>query len=257
VADNIIIADFSGGRCSVTARRKWQYDRNQYLMFTGIEDLPGTFPVHFSNSPACGETIAQIGTAEGGVLIPDQFFWSGENFIYAFLYLHTNPESDETVYTVTIPLSARPKPSDVEPSPQQEDVIGQTIAALNDGVERAETAASNAAQSSADAETAQTASEAARDRAEQARDDAAESAVSAAGSAGSAEGSAIAAARSATEAAGSAADAHRDADRAEQAAATSGYLWFDIHSDGHLYLDRTPNTQVDFYLSQGHLYVEG
>lgn len=46
------------------------------------------------------------------------------------------------------------------------------------------------------------------------------------------------------------------ADRAEQAAATAGYLFFYINDEGHLMMQRTSNTQVDFYLEAGHLYVE-
>ena len=51
------------------------------------------------------------------------------------------------------------------------------------------------------------------------------------------------------------AEARAQADRAEQAAAQSGYLWFYIEA-GRLYMDRTPNTQVDFYMQDGKLYVE-
>lgn len=46
------------------------------------------------------------------------------------------------------------------------------------------------------------------------------------------------------------------ADRAEQAAANAGYMFFDINEDGYLIYQRTSNTQVDFYLRDGNLYVE-
>lgn len=46
------------------------------------------------------------------------------------------------------------------------------------------------------------------------------------------------------------------ADRAEQAAAEAGYMFFSINEDGHLIYQRTSNTQVDFYLENGHLFVE-
>lgn len=46
------------------------------------------------------------------------------------------------------------------------------------------------------------------------------------------------------------------ADRAEQAAATAGYMFFYVNEDGHLIYQRTSNTQVDFYIENGHLYVE-
>ena len=50
--------------------------------------------------------------------------------------------------------------------------------------------------------------------------------------------------------------AEQEADRAEQAAANAGYMFFHINEAGHLIYERTPNTQVDFYLSNGHLFVE-
>ncbi|MBQ1297702.1 MAG: hypothetical protein IIY21_26930 [Clostridiales bacterium] len=50
-------------------------------------------------------------------------------------------------------------------------------------------------------------------------------------------------------------DAETSADRAEQASATAGYMFFHIDERGHLIYERTPNTQVDFYLENGHLYV--
>lgn len=50
--------------------------------------------------------------------------------------------------------------------------------------------------------------------------------------------------------------AEDSADRAEQAAAISGYLFFWIDTNGDLIMDKTPNTQVDFYLDDGDLYLE-
>lgn len=54
----------------------------------------------------------------------------------------------------------------------------------------------------------------------------------------------------------SAENAAAEADRAEQAAANAGYMFFHIDENGHLIYERTDNTQVDFYLEDGHLYVE-
>lgn len=50
--------------------------------------------------------------------------------------------------------------------------------------------------------------------------------------------------------------AEQEADKAEQAAANAGYMFFHINEAGHLIYERTPNTQVDFYLNNGHLFVE-
>lgn len=51
-------------------------------------------------------------------------------------------------------------------------------------------------------------------------------------------------------------EAEDAADRAEQAAGQAGYMFVEIDENGHLILTRTENTNVDFYLSNGHLYVE-
>lgn len=50
--------------------------------------------------------------------------------------------------------------------------------------------------------------------------------------------------------------ASNEAGRAEQASANAGYMFFYINEDGDLIYQRTPNTQVDFYLQDGDLYVE-
>lgn len=48
-----------------------------------------------------------------------------------------------------------------------------------------------------------------------------------------------------------------EADRAEQGAATAGWMEMDINEDGHLILTRTSNTAVSFSLdSDGHLIME-
>lgn len=85
--------------------------------------------------------------------------------------------------------------------------------------------------------------------------DASTSAGTATTKAGEAAQSATQAAGSATAAAQSAADADMNADRAEQAAATSGYMYFHIDSSGDLIYHRTNNVDVTFYLADGDLYV--
>lgn len=61
---------------------------------------------------------------------------------------------------------------------------------------------------------------------------------------------------SASQARQSAESAAFDADRAEQASANAGYMYFYIDGNGDLIYQRTSNTQVDFYLQNGDLYVE-
>lgn len=151
-----------------------------------------------------------------------------------------------------------------EPTPAQQTLIEQAIAALNEAVEQTaadvQTTGENvtAAQAAQEAaENAQSAAETASGTATGAASDAAESARQAAQSAEGASGSAGAAAASATDAASSAQSAEESADRAEQAAADAGYMYFSIDERGHLIYQRTSNTQVDFYLDNGHLYVKG
>ena len=161
----------------------------------------------------------------------------------------------ETEYVIKIPVRERPEPSDIEPTPEQQDTITEAIAALNVAVTQtaqdvisADASATAAAQSATGAQTAALSAQGSATAASA-------SATIATDAAGTATTKASEAATSAEYAAQSATNANRDADRAEQAAATSGYLWFYIE-EGKLYLDRTPNTQVDFYMQDGKLYVE-
>lgn len=60
---------------------------------------------------------------------------------------------------------------------------------------------------------------------------------------------------SASSAAESAASAAADAEKAEMASANAGYMFFDIDDNGYLLYTRTANTEVDFYLDNGDLFV--
>lgn len=64
------------------------------------------------------------------------------------------------------------------------------------------------------------------------------------------------ASNSATAASGYADAAAASANIAEQATSNAGYMLFSIDGNGHLIYERTANTQVDFFLSNGNLYVE-
>ena len=55
--------------------------------------------------------------------------------IVCYIYLHDEVTDGRTVYTIKIPVKDRPKPSDVEPTPVQQDIITQAIAALNNAVD--------------------------------------------------------------------------------------------------------------------------
>ena len=240
---NIITANLSHGKTYVTASR-YMEDYGQVLKIEGI-DLPSVYQVDFSNNLMRGTSMTVLGNADG-VAIPDEYISTGRD-VYAFLYL-TGDMWGRTIATIRIPNKTRPTRTDAIPTPTQQSVIDATIAALNDAVESTAADAEQTASDAARAEAARTAAETAEDNAEA-------SATSAAQSEANASTSASTATAAATSASASASSAATNADRAEQAAAQSGYLWFYIE-DGKLYMDRTQNTHVNFYMQDGKLYVE-
>ena len=240
---NIITANLSHGKQYVTASR-YMEDYGQVLKIEGI-DLPSVYQVDFSNNLLRGTSMTVLGNADG-VAIPDEYISTGRD-VYAFLYL-TGDSWGRTIATIRIPNKTRPKRTSEAPTPTQQSVIDQTIAALNTAVESTAADAEQTASDAARAEAARTAAESAEANAEA-------SATAAAQSEANAAQSESTASTAATSAATSASNASRDADRAEQAAAQSGYLWFYIE-DGKLYMDRTENTHVNFFMRDGKLYVE-
>ena len=132
-------------------RRLTQWDYGQTLTFTGA-DLPESYEVYFSNSKSLGSAKKQIGGADG-VQIPDEYLTTGDD-VFAWVFLHDGASDGETVYPIVIPVTRRPKPSEETPTPVQQDVITQAIAALNGGVERAEEAADRAEEAADRAEAA-------------------------------------------------------------------------------------------------------
>ncbi|MEE1164545.1 MAG: hypothetical protein UHU21_12740 [Lachnospiraceae bacterium] len=246
----IIKGVVNSGRYTVTAPIVKE-DYGLYLQIEGME-LPQTYEVDFSNSEHSGTSVTMIGNSDG-VLIPHQFIDTGKD-IFAFLY-HVGANYGRTVYKFRIPNKCRPDRTEEEPTPEEQSVIDQAISALN-------TAVAQTAQDVIDADASAQSASADADRAEQAKEDAstfaqrsANSAQASADYSASAQTSAGTAGAAATSASASAASAYADAERAEQAAATSGYLWFYIE-DGKLYMDRTPNTNVNFFMQDGKLYVE-
>ena len=209
-------------------------------------DLPAAYQVDFSNKLTGGTALTVVGNPDGA-LIPTSLIDSGKD-VYAFLY-YTGVGFGKTTHVFRINNNRRAKRGTPAPSPEQQSVIDATIAALNDAVESTAADAEQTASDAARAEAAKTAAETAEDSAEA-------SATAAAQSEANAAGSASTASAAATSASASAASAATNADRAEQAAAQSGYMFFEIREDGHLWMDKTDNVDVDFYLGEdGHLYV--
>lgn len=164
---NIIVADFSGGGRKITAAALYQYDFGQILQFSGIDDLPAAYEVHFSNDKDTGYTKTQIGS-ENGVAIPDEYFLTGQP-IYVWLFLHAGETDGETVYQVTIPINKRSRPADYAPTAVEQSAITQAIAALNVAVESAEDAQEAAETAQGKAEDAQEGAESAQSKAEEAQ----------------------------------------------------------------------------------------
>lgn len=247
----IIKAAVGGGRYTVTAPIVKE-DYGLYLKIEGVS-LPEVYEVDFSNKERSGTSVTMIGNSDG-VLIPNQFIKSGED-IFAFLY-HVGEDYGRTVYKFRIPNKLRPDRTNVQPTPEQQSVIDQAIAALNSAVEQTaadvESADASAQSAAESAETATTkASEAAASEA-QAGTYAGNAAQFAVQSAASAQASA----QSAAAASQSAQYANADAERAEQAAAQAGWLHCWIGENGHLMLERTSNAAVDFSLVDGRLIME-
>ena len=225
---NVVDAVFNGARTART-RGLYQYDYGQVLRFADLS-VPSAYQVHFSNVSVGGEAVTQIGGADG-VTIPDALLTTGKP-VYAWVFLHTGADDGETRYTVYIPVTARSKATDVEPTPVQQGAIDQAIAALNAAVEQTaadvETTGENvtlaqAAQEQAES-YAQNASQSAQNSAQSATQAGNEAvnantyANTAMGYAGQAAQSATDAEDSAVNAAGSAAVAGQSASSAAQSA---------------------------------------
>ena len=190
--NHVIVAWYAAGGYTKT-RPAFQYDYGQELQLHGFPELPASFEMHFSIG--MGQAITRIGT-NGAVAVPNACL---ERFgtLTAWLFLHDAETDGETKYVIEIPVRSRAKTTDQEPTPAEQSVITETIAALNAGVTAAE-----AAQVAAEA-----AAESVGEAAEQAQGkagEAAASATAAAGSAASADGAARAAGSAATAANGSA-----------------------------------------------------
>lgn len=145
--DNVVKASFVFGRSTKT-RGLHQWDYGQVLKFDGL-DLPSAYTVHFANQPMSGDAKTQVGGPDG-VDIPDEYLTTGLP-VYAWVYLHSGADDGETVYSVTIPVTKRPKPVEEPPTPVQQGAIDTAIAALNEGVSAAENAADAASDSASDA----------------------------------------------------------------------------------------------------------
>ena len=231
-----------------------QYDYGQALSITGIT-LPDVFEAHFASVDG-SQTVTMLGH-DGVVEVPDELFQVAKAII-CYIYLHDETTDGRTVYTIKIPVKERPKPSDVEPTPVQQDIITQAIAALNDAVEQTGQDVESADASAQAAQDAQTAAESARDAAQASETAASQSETNAAESASSASQSAARAATSESNASQSAASAAESAQEAYDRVAAAGYMHFAIDKNGHLEYIKNNVVDADFSINNdGHLVVGG
>lgn len=264
-----VVANFTNAHRIVSTVPIFAIDYGQQLIIKGL-DLPQAFEVHFSKRG--GEAKPQIGTVIDGVGVVDfldeQTRTAGQ--INAYIYLHEGTDDGETEYIIRTMVANRPNTTPVKPTPVQQDVITQAIAALDVAVkqtaEDVQTTNKNAQQTSEDMKS----TEAARKRAEEAQSSAEKSAESASSDAKTAaekarEGvtaaeSASKDAKDAKEAAESAKKDARSADesarKAEESVTRGGYVKMMIDERGHLIYQRTYNVDFDFKLDKGHLVME-
>ena len=173
--DEHIINISFGSNQYATAKAREQYSYGQEIAFSNIE-LPEVFQAYFSNSPK-GEAKPVSGQ-DGKVLIPDEYFLSGEP-VYCYILIHDASTDGRTKYVAKIPIEPRPELTEMELTEVQRDIATEAIATLQEATARVTDMAEqvsnnlaitvqNAEQSSLDA-----------DRAEQSAQDANQSALTA------------------------------------------------------------------------------
>lgn len=200
---NETIAQFNRTREKITSA-VYQYDKGQVLIIKGLE-LPALYKVDFCNE---GDTVTKpmIGN-ETGVEIPDEYLKTGRGII-AYIVLHETETDTETEYKIRIPVIQRPEPTDIEPTPEQQALIDQLVASMNQAVTQTEEDAESASQSA--------------NSASQSAMQAGASATSAGESASAALQSATAASQSAVSASESETSARQSKEAAKTASANAG-----------------------------------
>ena len=170
--EHIINISF-GSNQYATAKAREQYSYGQEIAFSNIE-LPEVFQAYFSNSPT-GEAKPVSGQ-DGKVLIPDEYFLSGEP-VYCYILIHDASTDGRTKYVVKIPIEPRPELTEMELTEVQRDIATEAIATLQEATARvtdmAEQVSDNLAVTVQNAEQ----SSLNADRAEQSAQDAIQSAL--------------------------------------------------------------------------------
>lgn len=143
----------------------WQYDYGQILRIQGL-NLPTAVEVDFAVAGS-SESIARIGTTKDGVtdvVIPDSLIETGNNLV-AYIYLR-DAESGNTEYQIDMLVTKRAKPEAYD-TPEDKELFGQAIEAVNAAADRAEKAGKTAQEAAT--KTGQDAEQTAQDRVEVAK----------------------------------------------------------------------------------------
>ena len=135
----IITANLAKGRKVIT-EPVFRWNHGMVLKFIGVT-LPDNYRVDFSNT-LNGTAKSQMGTAENGVIIPDEYFMPGQT-IFAWVVLSPTENSAITEFQVSIPIDQKAKATYEEPSSQQESIIDQAISAMNTTISNANEAVSH------------------------------------------------------------------------------------------------------------------
>lgn len=162
--NRIITAVFKGSK-NTKVSDVWQYDYGQILRIQGL-NLPTAVEVDFAVAGA-SESIARIGTTKDGVtdvVIPDSLIETGKNLV-AYIYLRDS-ESGNTEYQIDMLVTKRAKP-EAYGTPEDKEMFGQAIEAVNAAADRAEKAGQTAQEAATKA--GQDAEQTAQDRAEVAK----------------------------------------------------------------------------------------
>ena len=116
----------------------WQYDYGQILRIQGL-NLPTAVEVDFAVAGS-SESIARIGTTKDGVtdvVIPDSLIETGKNLV-AYIYLRDSA-SGNTEYQIDMLVTKRAKPEAYD-RPEDKELFGRAIEAVNTAADRAEKA---------------------------------------------------------------------------------------------------------------------
>lgn len=162
--NRIVTAVFKGSK-NTKVSDVWQWDYGQILRIQGL-NLPTAVEVDFAVAGA-SESISRIGTTKDGVtdvVIPDSLIETGNNLV-AYIYLR-DAESGNTEYQIDMIVTKRAKPEAYD-TPEDKELFGQAIEAVNAAADRAEKAGKTAQEAAT--KTGQDAEQTAQDRVEVAK----------------------------------------------------------------------------------------